>query len=361
MRVLIVGAGPQALFMLRLYNRISDDIELVSLDKKVAAYSNIPIKVSHFETKEALAYFIRGNLTSDCLIRFAGGGEIQSILEVAPEIFDQENVQPNNLEALKVFASKEDTYQKSEKLKIATLPSIKLNELLFKGVEFEGPYLLKWNKENINPLYNNFKTKIFTGVEELKLYVQEFDREACDKLIVQKYLKVDAGCNVSYLGYYNKGRHSFGMLGQQILQYPIGITAHLIEYQKNNKNKLVEAAITLVESVGIDGFSEVEFIIDPLTNKFYLLEVNPRPCGWSSALFGKFKNLSAMITDNEVAHVIHDDKVEWVNILRYFKASISGGLYALVKAVIRVCFIKHYDVFSMSDLKPFFSQFKAKK
>lgn len=361
MNVLVVGSGPQALFILRLYSNLSENIELVSLGKKVASHSNIPQKVHSFDSKANLAVFLKGELHNWDLICFAGGYEIQSILETAPDIFNAVNVQPNNLSALKVFASKKETYSHSETLNIVSLPSVKLNSALSEGVSFNAPYLLKWDEENTDPQYSKFKTEVFKDLESLTTFTHAFNHEACSKLILQKFLDVNEGCNVSYLGYYSKGKHYFGMLGQQLLQQPIGITAHLVEYQDANKSELISSAITLVESVGLEGFCEVEFLIDPATKEFYLLEVNPRPCGWSSALLGKYQNISEMVIDGSINQEIKNKNVEWVNILRFLKASINIGLLPFMKAAIKVPFIKCYDVFLLKDLKPFFSQFRTKK
>lgn len=361
MKILIVGSGPQALFMLKLYATTSNIIVLACIGRKVASHSNIPQKVRSFDSKVDLATFLKSELHNWDLICFAGGYEIQSILETAPEIFNEMNVQPNNLSALKVFASKKETYLHSETLNIASLPSVKLNSALSEGVSFDAPYLLKWDEENTDPQYSKFKTKIFKDLESLTTFTHAFNHEACSKLILQKFLDVDEGGNVSYLGYYSKGKHYFGMLGQQLLQQPIGITAHLVEYQDANKSELISSAITLVESVGLEGFCEVEFLIDPDTKEFYLLEVNPRPCGWSSALLGKYRNISEMVIDGSINPEIKNKNVEWVNILRFLKASMSLGFLSFMKSVIKVPFIQCYDVFSIKDLKPFFSQFRTKK
>lgn len=361
MRILIIGGGPQALFMLKLYAKTSKMIEVACIGKKVAAYSNIPSQVYQFGSKEDLAAFMIARPGDWDLITFAGGFELQSLLELTPEIFNQENVQPNEINALRVFTSKEATYKHAETLNMSTLPSTKLQSILTNDCDFDGPYVLKWDEENTNIEYSKFKTKIFNNIEALKAYASIFDDEAIHKLIVQQFLKVNNGCNVSYLGYYSEGKHCFGMLGQQLLQYPAGITAHLVEYQKPNKTVLISSAINLIESLNLDGFSEVEFLIDSTTNQFYLLEVNPRPCGWSSALLGKYPNIGEIVSGGDVNKIIYNEKVEWVNILRYLKGSLDKGVMPFFKALMNTPFIKCYDVFSIKDIKPFISQFKAKK
>jgi predicted ATP-grasp superfamily ATP-dependent carboligase len=361
MKVIIIGAGPQALFMLKLYAGTSKTIELACIGKKVATYSNIPSKVYEFSAKECLAAFIIDHSGDWDLIIFAGGFELQSVLDIAPEIFDRDNVQPNKLAALRMFTSKKITYKHAESLNISTLPSAKLQSIYTTDIHFDGPYVLKWDEENTNPKYNQFKTKVFNRIEELICFSKKFDEEAICKLIIQKFLQVDKGCNVSYLGYYVQGKHSFGMLGQQLLQYPVGITAHLIEYEGRSKTELIESAIKLIESVGLEGFCEVEFLLDSKTNQYYLLEVNPRPCGWSSALLGKYQNIASIVSGGDINQIIENSKVEWVNILRYLKGSLDKGIGHFFKALINIPLVKCYDIFSIKDIKPFFSQLKAKK
>jgi len=292
---------------------------------------------------------------------FAGGAEIQSMLEVDSDIFNAKNVQPNKLDALNILSSKILSYNRAEKMAINILPSCMLNDALDKGVDFNGPYILKWNEENLNPIYSEFKTKIFTNIDELIAFSDGFDKEACSKLILQKYLKAGAGQGVSYLGYYVDGKHLFGMLGQQLLQYPMGITAHIAEYQSSDSGEIINSAIHLIESTSFTGFGEVEFIIDPEDGRYYLLEVNPRPCGWASAMLGKYENISSMIIDNSVEPNITSESVEWINVLRFLRSSLEVGPYSCLRALVRVPFIHCYDVFSLRDIKPFLSQFKSNK
>lgn len=361
MNVLIVGSGPQALFMLRVFSEVSDNIELVSLSYKVACYSNIPKAIYNFKSKYDLSIFIKEKINSVGLVCFAGGAEIQSMLEVDSDIFNAINVQPNKLDALTILSSKARSYKRAEELGINNLPSAMLSDALDKGINFSGPYILKWNEENVNPIFSAFKTKVFNDIDELIAFSDMFDMEACNKLIIQKYLKVGEGGNVSYLGYYARGKHLFGMLGQQLLQYPMGITAHLVEYKSLNSGEIINSAVSLIESTSFTGFGEVEFIIDPEDGNYYLLEVNPRPCGWSSAMLGKYENISSVIIDNSVEPNITSESVEWINVLRFLRSSLEIGSYNFLKALVKLPFIHCYDVFSLRDIKPFLSQFKSNK
>ena len=201
MKIIIVGSGPQAFFMLNIYKQIADVIELVYLNTKVATFSNVPNKKSFFSDKKQLSDYLLAAINSGYCIYFAGGMEIQSVLETSPEIFDCEKVQPNKLKALVTFISKEKTYIQAKNIGINTLPSLKLTKFLCSELVFDGPYFLKWDEENVNPQFSHFKTQMLVTKEDVVSFVDIFDNEAINKLIIQKYIRLSKGSNISYLGY----------------------------------------------------------------------------------------------------------------------------------------------------------------
>lgn len=355
MDVWIVGSGPQALFMLRMFKSKYGDIGLISMARKVASFSNIPSSIRIVNSASELVEHVKNVLEDGCLVYFAGGFEIQTILEFSPNIFDNERVQPKGLSSLRVFANKRETYGVAKSLEIPILDSLIFDNDFLRNVKFKGPYIVKWNEENTSDNNKDFKTTVLESKEQVFNFIMNFPEENRGKLVVQRYIEVGERGNVSYLGYYENGEHKFGMLGEQVLQYPKGITAYLKEYYGDAQSELIEMSKKLIGGTDISGFCEVEFLIDSIGNS-YLIEVNPRPCGWSSALLRKYKNLSSMISEGEKPEV-SPFPVVWVNILRYLRGSLSNGTLDFLKGIFKVFRANSYDVFRVRDVRPFISQF----
>jgi predicted ATP-grasp superfamily ATP-dependent carboligase len=356
--IFVSGASPQTYFVFRLISKINPDVNLLTTEKKCCFYSNVGKKTLIEDYESYISYLI--NNIGDNTIFVCGGKDIQALSEFEPNFFKRVNVFPNDIYGLAYFTDKRKTYQLCE---VLGLPIIYTWSLDSEIPVFSTPHkmIAKWNVENISNVLVDFKTRIFSTNLELENFKATVPPEVRSKIIVQKFIESKPGSNISFLGLYAEGELLAGMLAQQLEQYPQGITSYLKEYDGPLSEQLVEAAKKLISKTKFNGFCEVEYKIDSMFENFYVLEVNPRPCGWSSALLGKYSNLEELLLDPSVKPIIRRKKVSWINILRFLRGRFAMGLLPFIRGIFSVPFVSSYDIFNIYDIKPFLSQFLQKK
>ena len=286
MKAVVVGSAPQGLFMLRQLSQAGFDVTLVSCSKKVAWHSKYGEKYFANSPKDLInelkkIYIKNGNIP--CHI--TSGAELQYICDHYPELFDCFDVFPKPLKSVQLLLSKKSTYNLAGKLGLDILKGEIASDILTckKNVKFEFPLIVKWNSEINAGVENNFKTQVVYSQDELHELFNQFTQHQLDNLIVQPFITSNQDRNISVLGYYNNGKLIAFLVAQQKRQYPKGITSYLVEYTGEHSSKLVELSRMLISSLNYTGFAEVEFKFEDSFKIPYLLEVNPRTCGWSSA------------------------------------------------------------------------------
>lgn len=356
--IYVSGASPQTYFMLRLITRNVDSISLLTTEKKCAYYSKHGKKILVNDYDAYLSELRKVAVKNTLYV--TSGKDIEALIEFEPDFFKRKNVFPNDLYGLSYFTSKTKTYELCDALGLPIIKTWPLSSIM---PEFTPPnkVIAKWNVENTKNTLSDFKTRVFTTTKELNTFKATVPTELHHKIIVQEYIESKNGSNISFLALYEHGDCKAGLLAQQLEQYPQGITSFLKEYDGLLAKELINAAKKLVYKTKFNGFCEVEFKLDPTFKNFYVLEVNPRPCGWSSALLGKYSNLEKLLIDPLATPVISTNNLKWVNILRYLRGRLSVSFTSFLRGIVCVPFINCYDIFHANDLKPFFSQFYRKK
>jgi len=356
--IYVSGASPQTYFMLRLITRNVNSISLLTTERKCAYYSKHGKKILVKEYDVYLSELRKVAIKNTVYV--TSGKDIEALIELEPYFFKRTNVFPNDLYGLSYFTNKTKTYELCKELDLPVIQTWPLNLTM---PEFSSPnkVIAKWNVENTKKTLSDFKTRVFTTTKELNAFKATVPIELQHKIIVQEYIESKNGSNISFLGLYDDGDCKAGLLAQQLEQYPQGITSFLKEYDGLLAQELINAAKKLVHKTKFNGFCEVEFKLDSTFKNFYVLEVNPRPCGWSSALLGKYSNLEKLLIDPLASPVISKNNLRWINILRYLRGRLSISFLSLLRGIVSVPFMTCYDIFYASDLKPFFSQFYRKK
>ncbi|ERP31406.1 ATP-grasp enzyme [Chitinivibrio alkaliphilus] len=288
-----------------------------------------------------------------CII--TSGPELNFIIHNFPELYTLLNVMPNPVDEVRVFSNKYETYRKARTVGINTLSSYSMTEAIEKIDDLPYPCIVKWNSEIHLINKNNFKTSVVKSVTELKNLTSSFNQGDLNHLLVQQFIDSSQHCNISYLGYFDNGIPRLGLLVQQLRQYPQGITSYLKEYKGFLSKDLAKSAEQLIGGGSYTGFAEVEFKLTNDMKTAYLLEVNPRTCGWSSALIGKYPNMINHILHGEPLKV--NNNLEWFNILRDLRAVLKSTESLPKKVSQLFSFIKPktVDVFSITDPLPFIS------
>ncbi|MDM8159933.1 hypothetical protein QUH73_08915 [Labilibaculum sp. K2S] len=359
-QIVIVGAGPQALFLLREYSRIGYLVTLVGRKNEIAMYSRYGTKLI-VDAEEDLIQKLTGlaakNEKQDCMV--ASGFYLSFLMKYFPEFFILFNVVPKDTKALSIFLNKLNTYQLAGEINCKYPKSILLSQLNHDTDyrSFTFPQIVKWNQDIY--LYQKpiFKTCVVKDVKELKNLKQTLiDREK-ESLVMQEYLGEDLQNNFSYGAYFDQGKLVAGICVNEVRHYRSGVSSVVEEYRGEFAEIIEEKSINLIGKTLFTGFLDVEFKI--FNGEPYLLEVNPRPFGFIRIMKLKYPDLIPYILGDSVSNQKNPKQVQWMNILRDMVLAVKNPLSIMHMLSVLFNFSSRtFDVWDIGDLKPFFRQVK---
>lgn len=363
--VLLLGLKPQGLFLLRELSRAGFEVHAIDSMKTPAFYSKYGFKYLVSSNAEFLSLLskLHKRFGSDTRCYISSGALLDCVVERMPQLYEMYEVYPRPLASVDVLRDKMSTYLVAKESGIDCPETFTL-ELVDRACEFcsNGRKLIaKWNREFTGAGSTpKFKTRIIDtpmACTELKKMLSK-DEER--HLILQRFIESSQDYNVSYLGYYVDGKCLAGFLAQQIRQFPQGITSYLREYAGPCSNTILAQARTIFRELKYTGFGEAEFKFEKDYSNAYLLEVNPRTCGWSSVLSAKYPELHRLFEQPlcDVPLTGSSSWIRWANIVRDAQAIVHGARNR--KAVHR-CLVdfgswarlKSIDEFDPRDLLPF--------
>lgn len=359
-QIVIVGAGPQALFLVREYSRIGYSVTLVGREKEIAMHSCYGVKLQ-VSTEEDLIHTLTDLASKaevlDCIV--ASGFYLSFLMNHFPDFFTLFNVIPGDVEALSVFLNKLNTYQLAEDINCKYPKSILLSQLNqdtdYNSINF--PQIVKWNQDIYLYEKPSFKTCLVKDVKELKNLVQTLIGREKESLVMQEYLGEDLQNNFSYGAYFDKGKLLAGICVNEVRHYRSGVSSVVEEYRGEYSKIIEKTSIQLIGKTAFTGFLDVEFKI--FNGEAYLLEVNPRPFGFIKIMKLKYPDLIPYILGECSSNTKNPKQVQWMNILRDMVLAVKNPLKILHMLSVLLNFSSRtFDVWDISDLKPFFYQIK---
>ena len=354
--VAILGLAPQGLALLRTFARMGLNVLAIGTPSQVgikSKYGKIFIIKKLDELKSILEKYIQKNtivqVTSDYFLNY--------LLKNYPETFLSYNIFPS-YDAANIFANKFKTGILSQQLGINYPKCYILKDIDIKNFNL-FPSILKWN---IRYKETTFKTVVINSTKELQLHWSNFTTQERENLLLQEYIKGGFDTDISYGGYWENGIEKVGIviIQKRKFPYPGGLASCVVE--ETNNSYVVEVrkiAQKILSYVKYEGFVEVECKIVPQNKQVYLIEVNPRACGWIKILMDRFVNivLKGEVDKNS------SKKLIWINLVR----DIRAGFYLLRKyrdPKWIIDMFKDYlkfpiwDIFDLRDIKPFLWQFR---
>lgn len=194
----------------------------------------------------------------------------------------------------------------------AEIGVLTIKELTLDNVNF--PFFVKPNQSGESKV--PFKTKLVqdrNDFEIVKPYLQN--------CIVQEYLSSDDFKQISIAGYFSGMPESL-IAVQQLNQYPEGVSSYVEIFNNEKTNELIREISYYLNSLKFKGFIELEFKCQKLTNKFYLMDINPRPWGWFYFYLSGVNNLYDVILKDQAPKLIL--KNTWVNLPRLLMSNFKG-------------------------------------
>jgi predicted ATP-grasp superfamily ATP-dependent carboligase len=352
--VLVLGLKAQGLFLLQEYAKTNMKIGGIGFKRDIGLRSKFGPKIciSHFNE---LDYIISQLCSRQTKLVITSDAFINYFVDEMPWIFQTNVCFPNHRSAL-IFRDKLLTYHFATERGIETLPTHQLHNVNPWTYD-EFPSIIKWNKRYKSS--EEFKTVVVRSAKELANF-QNRNRET-ENLIVQSYIAGEPCCDLSYGGFLLNGEPVVEVVISQKRQYPYpnGLASFVEEYTGPLRGKIIDVARVLLKAIRYDGFVEVECRVDGSKDTLYLIEVNPRACGWIKVIKKKFPDFDVSLV--EKSYEASKKTVSWVNLFRDLLA-VTSYIYSTndVKSLREVlsdyCYGPILDIFDSNDLRPFLWQ-----
>lgn len=365
-KAIVIGLAPQGLFILRELHKAGFDVICIGQKDTIGYYSRYGKKISIEKEKDFKKTLVElsKKYGTQTVCYITSGPVIDWIVHNFPDIYDLFDVLPQPRESVEILCNKKKSYDLARENHIPTIEAITLNEIaLKKNINF--PYIAKWNRELFHFSTAPFKTKIIRDENDIELLKKSTDSIMWQHILIQPLVETPQSHNVSFLGYFIKGECILSYIGQQLRQYPQGITSYIREYKGPGKEQIYNGSKAIFAAMKYSGFGEAEYKFDEDFSNAYFLETNPRPCGWSKALKGKYVNLNRLWTkgSKSIDFLAREKSIEWVNGFRDIYGIIETDFKRMnfIKGILNLTgYFKPriYDILDLNDLPPTFHQIK---
>ena len=350
--VMILGLNPQGLFLLREFSKAGYKTIGVGLKGQVGLFSKYGKKIGIKDLKDLHSIFSR-YLCDSINIHISSDPFLNYIVENHNEIFHNYKCFPE-FEPASLFRDKLLTEHFARNLSIPCPYSCRLTEI-DPDTYNKFPSIIKWNKT-----YDKypFKTAIIKSKDELIAFFQKNARN--DNLLIQEYIPGEPRADLSYGGYWINGIERVGIVISQKRQSSSRLASFVEEHDGEYAQQVKNIAKLLLVKTGYSGFVEVECRVDDRQKKVYLIEVNPRACGWIKIVREQF---ASILLDSHNNQIIWNKKLLcWVNIARDCEAILNLCKIKRNKINVKEIITDYLrnpikDIFEIDDFKPFPGQF----
>ena len=189
-------------------------------------------------------------------------------------------------DVVEICFNKRATYRKAMELGVAipeTYFPDTMEEIKRLGAKVSFPVILK--PAVMFTFHKATGKKVFFCANQQELvdnYIEILKIIPPEEVIVQQFLKGGAKSLYSFGSFFADGEVYGGFVANRIRQKPMDFGISTC-YARSVVNPELEAlAINFLKSINYFGMSEVEFMHDPETNVFRLIEINPRSWKWHS-------------------------------------------------------------------------------
>ncbi|MBN2860294.1 MAG: ATP-grasp domain-containing protein [Sphaerochaetaceae bacterium] len=116
-----------------------------------------------------------------------------------------------------------------------------------------------------------------------------------EQLLIQERIPGSGDNQYSLAGLFDKGEPVFFVTARRVRQHPLDF-GHASTYVKlMDIPELVGPSMELMRAIGYSGVCEIEFMLDPRSGEYRVLEVNPRFWGWHTITRSCGVNLPEML------------------------------------------------------------------
>lgn len=162
-----------------------------------------------------------------------------------------------------------------------------------------------------------FKFKVIHNQQELS-GIEVF----VDFCILQPYLDRKNYNQLAVAGYFDGSLGSL-MAAKQFSQYPIGVSALVINFTSHYQ-RLIQKVATYLNEIDYKGFIEFEFKENKSDGALYVMDINPRTWGWSNYYLEGVQNFPAVLEGKEPVQL--KLKKAWINTPRWILSLRNGTI-----------------------------------
>lgn len=353
--VIILGLGPSGLFLTRQLHKLTNRIYAIGRTDDVGMYSKYINKTHRYyaSTVDELVSALKeiSRITDDKPLLFISSDQYLTLMLSDDIDWSQyAEIAGAGFETLKLINDKNTIVEYCKSHDIRIPQSFSFAEFL--SIDNPCyPIIVKPNEKQLHPKKNPIgKIRICRTQKEFEILCQEMTsmRTDANEFHIQTYIEGTNAQQYSIGGYYSHGEPMAEIVVNQIMQYPQGISALVHTSDGDSAKRICHIARELAKDLSYSGFMEVEFKIDKVSQQPYLLDVNPRPWGWISAFGSAY---------NDFYRVFEGEKVQnpycpviWRSPIRRYLSFLNKN--NVRKVVRKSGFVKAYDIFDASDLKP---------
>ena len=260
---------------------------------------------------------------------------------------------------------KERTYRISEKHNIP-IPKTYYPKNLEELVELDLHFPVVIKPSIRDRFYNKVKTKAFR-INDKKELVKTYKRVCSvidpSEVLVQEYIPGGPNNLYSFCPFFKNGRVLVSIMARRSRQHPMDFGhastfAELVYIEQIQK--IAEKFLSLIDYYGI---AEVEFMQDPRTGEYKLIEVNPRVWGWHTLAIAAGVDFPYILYQDMIG-----DKMEFrlpMNHMKWVRlvTDIPTTFLEIIKGKMRIRDYlssmkgrKEFAVFASYDPLPFFAE-----
>ena len=349
----VLGLGAAGLFLTRQLHKItskiygigrSDDIGMFSkyIERQRRYYTDNAKEIKRILTK------INDENKQKPHLYISSDQYLTLLLESQIEWSKYAVLEGTDFKTLQIINDKEQIVQYCKAKGICIPESLSLREAE-KRENLQFPVIIKWNEKKLNMGKKPVgKIKVCKSKTELETLCKEMDEVDKSMFHVQKYIEGDNSYQLSAGGFYKAGTLLAGVVVNQSIQYPQGISACV--YTQNGKyaDAIQRIALEFAKGLSYSGFLEMEFKIDKNTNKCFLLDINPRPWGWVSVLGSAYVDFYRVLEGKKPQ--TNRESVIWKSHIRMFMSSKNRNNAKINE--LGNGYKKAYDIFDPLDRKP---------
>ncbi len=367
---IITGGDFQGLGVLRTLAR--KDIPIILLDNEhcIGKYSKFKKKFfrsPHPSEGEAYINFLIDLAKKENIhgwVIFPNSDEAVYVLSKHKDILEKYYKIPTpSWDVIKNVYIKKNTYQVAEKNGIA-IPKTYYPENLDELIELDLQYPVVLKPSIRDHFYNKIKIKAFriNNREELvKTYQDVCSIIDPSEVLIQEFISGGPDQLYSFCPFFKDGKVIASIMARRSRQHPMDFGHATTFAELVDIPEIREISERFLRLIGYYGIGEVEFMYEPQSGEYKLIEVNPRVWGWHTLAIMAGVDLPYLLYQDmngqEIETTSALENMKWVRLITdvgtVFSEIVKGNM-KISDYITSMMGKKAFAVFSIEDPLPFF-------